>query len=137
MKFNLDITAGNYLIRSYQAGQISVALPAQADIDAVAHAPHEVLRQSAVVMPRRLVRDWPPQSFEELAPAHFEALAALQPELVLFGSGERLRFPPPRLTTALVQHGIGLEVMDTGAACRTYNILMAEGRNVAAALLMI
>ncbi|MEO5573854.1 MAG: MTH938/NDUFAF3 family protein, partial [Gammaproteobacteria bacterium] len=75
--------------------------------------------------------------FDDLTAAHFDRVAILRPELVLFGSGARLRFPLPALTANLLNQGIGVEVMDTGAACRTYNILINEGRNVAAALLMI
>jgi uncharacterized protein len=78
---------------------------------------------------------WPVASFEALTAADFEAIAALTPELVIFGSGPRLRFPHPTLTKALNARRIGLETMDTAAACRTYNVLLAEGRAVVAALL--
>jgi uncharacterized protein len=88
-----------------------------------------------LVLPER-VMDWPPVSFEALAEAHFALIAELQPEVVLLGTGARLRFPHPRLTASLARAGIGLEVMDVQAACRTYNILMAEERVVAAALLL-
>jgi uncharacterized protein len=70
-----------------------------------------------------------------LSEAHFEALAAFEPELVIFGSGSRLRFVPPALLKALIGRRIGVETMDTAAACRTYNVLLAEGRSVLAALL--
>jgi uncharacterized protein len=89
---------------------------------------------SLLVLPER-VMDWPPASFEALAEAHFALIAELRPEVVLLGTGARLRFPHPRLTAPLARAGIGLEVMDVQAACRTYNILMAEQRVVAAALL--
>ena len=91
---------------------------------------------SVVVLPDRIL-DWPPQRFDDLSPAHFELLRDLNPEVVLLGTGIRLHFPAPALTRALAEAGIGLEVMDTGAACRTYNVLAGEGRRVAAALLMI
>ena len=71
-----------------------------------------------------------------LSESDFAALAALTPEVALFGSGATMRFPHPRLTRALTEARIGLEVMDTPAACRTYNILAAEGRRVAAAILI-
>ena len=74
--------------------------------------------------------------FESLTPAHFESLLSREPELVLLGTGERQRFPHPRLTAALAQARVGIDVMDTRAACRTYNILMMEGRRVLVALLM-
>jgi len=80
--------------------------------------------------------DWACQRFEDLTASHFDQLAQLQPELVIFGSGERLRFVQPALAQALIQRQIGLETMDSQAACRTYNILAAEGRYVAVALLM-
>ena len=62
---------------------------------------------------------------------------ALMPEIVLLGTGDRQRFPRPKLTRALLARGVGVEVMDTSAACRTYNIIMMEDRRVAAALLMM
>ncbi|KND55699.1 Membrane protein [Candidatus Paraburkholderia kirkii] len=91
---------------------------------------------SVIVMPEMPVTAWPVSSFEDITPEHFEALVAAAPEVVIFGSGSRLRFPHPRLTAQLARHRIGVETMDFGAACRTYNILMSEGRRVAAALLI-
>ena len=79
---------------------------------------------------------WNCERFEDLAAAHFEQLAQLQTELVIFGSGPRLRFAAPALSRSLIERQIGLETMDTQAACRTYNILAGEGRCVAVALLM-
>lgn len=90
--------------------------------------------RSLIVLPERLV-PWPTAGFDALAEEHFAMLAELKPEIVLLGTGARLRFPHPRLTAALTRARIGLEVMDVQAACRTYNILMAEERIVAAALL--
>jgi uncharacterized protein len=90
---------------------------------------------SAVVLTPARVDPWPIASFEALAEADFERLRALDPEVVLLGTGSRQRFPHPRLTSALAAARIGLEVMSTSAACRTYNILMAEGRKVVAALM--
>ncbi|MDB5889745.1 MAG: hypothetical protein JWP47_576 [Polaromonas sp.] len=80
--------------------------------------------------------DWHCDRFEDLTAEHFAMLAASQPELVIFGSGTRLRFPPPAFLRALMDQRIGLETMDTLAACRTYNILAGEGRRVIAALIM-
>ena len=81
-------------------------------------------------------QDWHVGRFEDLDAAHFERLIALKPELVVFGSGSRLRFPRPPWIRALVEARIGIETMDTPAACRTYNILAGEGRRVAAAILV-
>jgi uncharacterized protein len=89
---------------------------------------------SLLVLPER-IEPWPVAGFETLAEAHFARIAELKPEVVLLGTGSRLRFPPPRLLAPLARARIGVEVMDLQAACRTYNILMAEERNVAAALL--
>lgn len=79
---------------------------------------------------------WNCSRFEDLSAQHFELLAALKPELVIFGSGDRLRFPQDALIQSLIDQQIGLETMDTPAACRTYNILAGEGRSVVVALLI-
>ena len=89
---------------------------------------------SLLVLPERL-EPWPVAGFETLAEEHFARIAELKPEVVLLGTGGRLRFPDPRLTAPLARARIGFEAMDLQAACRTYNILMAEERNVLAALL--
>ena len=78
---------------------------------------------------------WNAPTFASLSAEHFARVAALSPELVVFGSGERLRFPSPALLRPLIDAAIGFETMDTHAACRTYNVLLAEGRKVVAALL--
>jgi uncharacterized protein len=82
------------------------------------------------------VQRWPAIHFEALTPAHFEQIAALEPEVVIFGSGAKLRFPPAALTRSLIEMRIGVETMDTAAACRTFNVLASEGRRVLAALLL-
>ncbi|MDB5867914.1 MAG: hypothetical protein JWP96_246 [Polaromonas sp.] len=79
---------------------------------------------------------WNCTKFEQLTATHFALLADLKPELVIFGSGTRLRFPPPAFLRGLMAQRIGLETMDTLAACRTYNILAGEGRHVIAALVI-
>ena len=94
------------------------------------------VERSIVVMADQLIENWPVISFDALAPEHFEQLAALPIEILLLGSGAMLRFPHPRLSVALQARHIGLEVMDNSAVCRTYNILMQEGRKVAAALIL-
>ena len=82
------------------------------------------------------VLPWPAVAFQELGAGHFERLLALAPELVIFGSGARLRFPQPAWLRGLIEHRIGVETMDTAAACRTYNVLVSERRAVVAALLV-
>lgn len=96
----------------------------------------EKVHHSVVIRSVGTQADWGCARFEDLTEAHFERLAEPRPEVVLFGSGERLRFPPPRLLRALVERRIGVETMDTQAACRTYNILAGEGRQVVVALLI-
>ena len=123
MRFSLDADSNRYSIRNYGSGWITVN-----DQD---------IRCSVIVTPERLVLDWPPQTFAELDETHFAMIMALEPEIVLLGTGCRQQFPHPRLTQALLAQGIGVEVMDTAAACRTYNVIMLEGRRVAAALLLI
>ncbi len=80
------------------------------------------------------VADWSVAAFDLLTAEHFAKLAALKPELVIFGSGPRLQFPKPAWLQPLMALRIGVESMDTAAACRTYNVLLAEGRAVVAAL---
>lgn len=91
--------------------------------------------QSLLVLREQLLTDWRPAGFDDLDAADFAMIAELKPEVVLLGTGARLRFPRPELTRALMAARIGLEVMDVQAACRTYNFLAAEERKVAAALL--
>ncbi len=120
MQLVQDFEPGGYTIVAHDAGVVQVN--------------GERLASSCVVAPDRLIRDWPPRTLDELAPEHLEQLAALGPELVLLGVGARLRFPKPELLHALEGRGIGVEVMDTAAACRTYNLLKGDGRRVVAAL---
>jgi uncharacterized protein len=82
------------------------------------------------------VQAWSAGAFDALEQAHFDALLVHKPVLVIFGSGARLRFPKPALLRGLIEHRVGFETMDTAAACRTYNVLVSEGREVVAALLL-
>jgi uncharacterized protein len=123
MHIQLETGGQSNLIRAYAAGQITVN--------------QDSYTRSLVVLPGQIVADWPPQTFAELTVAHLAALVPLRPELVILGTGLRQRFPRAELLAPLAEAGIGWEIMDTGAACRTYNILMGEGRHVAVALMMI
>jgi uncharacterized protein len=122
MKMHLDTTAGAHRITGYGAGYVTV--------DEIR------LTRSLVVSPDELISDWSPQSVAELDEAALEILAHLRPAIVLLGTGEEQRFPPSTLLSPLYTQGIGIEVMTTAAACRTYNILVAEGRPVAAGLIV-
>jgi uncharacterized protein len=88
------------------------------------------------VIPGRAVEHWNVTSFETLTAIDFDVLLAMKPEIIVFGSGATLRFPRPEIIRPLAEAGVGLEVMDTRAACRTYNILLSEDRKVLAAILM-
>ena len=136
VKFQPDRAEGVNTISRHEPGRIWVG--------AEAH-PHSVLVpwQGPVRPWRPAAADDPagatagvPGSLAELATAHFEAVLALAPELVVFGSGTRLQFVPPAMYRALIDAGVGLETMDTAAACRTFNVLASEGRSVVAALLV-
>ncbi len=122
MKIHLASAAGQNLFSGYGDGYVLVN--------------QQRFDKNVIVMPDQIIENWDAIDFETLTAAHFTFILKLQPEIVLLGTGEILRFPHPRLTQPLIDAGIGLESMSTGAACRTYNILMAEGRKVAAALLL-
>lgn len=94
------------------------------------------MTRSLVVTPQTVL-DWPPETFADLDARHMEPVLELGPEIVVLGTGEQQRFPSKDVLAAATNIGIGVEVMDTAAACRTYNVLVGEGRAVAAALLMI
>ncbi len=124
MKLSLDADEAGHAIKSYEPGAIRLGGDRR-------------FTRSVVISPRRILEDWPPQVFEDLEAAHLELLLELDPEIVILGTGSRQHLPHPRLTRVLLERGIGVEAMDTAAACRTYNIILAEGRRVVAALLMI
>lgn len=117
------------VITGYGPGWVSVGFFVEGQ-------PHqEKVAHSIVIGSRGERLDWPGVSHSALTPESFEQLAQLAPELVIFGSGSKLKFPSPDLQRALMKARIGLETMDTLAACRTYNILASEGRHVLAVLL--
>ena len=123
MRFAPTNHRDGYSIQSYAPGQVV--------INGVAY------EHSLILLPEQIFPGWGPSSAPDLAVDHFEALAKMDPEIVLLGTGRHQHFPSPKLYRCLVEKSIGLEIMDTAAACRTYNILVSESRRVAAALLMI
>ncbi len=123
MKFSEADPSDGLPIRGYAPGRIRVG-----DKD---------YATSLIVTPVRVLAPWAPRSAAELAREHFETVLGLNPELIVLGTGERHQFPDPAIYAAVIGRGVGIEIMDTGAACRTYNILMSEGRRVAAALIML
>ncbi len=122
MKLHLDRSDLRYRVNAYREGQVTVN--------------EEVLTRSFVLGADWLLRDWPPTSVAALGPDHLDALRAFEPELVILGSGRRQEMPAPDVLAPLLEAGIGVEVMDNGAACRTYSVLAAEGRRVALAVLL-
>ncbi|MBU0593552.1 MAG: Mth938-like domain-containing protein [Gammaproteobacteria bacterium] len=122
MKLHLQIAGDTNLFTAYDSDYVAV--------NGVRH------ERSLIVLPEQVITEWQPVAPDAMTAEHFSALAELELEILLLGTGPRLHFPSPRLIHALAQKGIGLEAMDTFAACRTYNILAAEGRKVAAALLL-
>jgi uncharacterized protein len=121
MKFQPE-RSSTQTINGYGPGWIGI------DTDKITH--------SVIVGSSGLREAWHCNRFEDLTPDHFAQLARLDAELVIFGSGSRNRFPPPAWLAPLMARRLGLETMDTPAACRTYNILAGEGRNVVAALIL-
>ncbi|RZL62599.1 MAG: hypothetical protein EOP81_15990 [Variovorax sp.] len=117
--------------------------PDKSDVQTLtAHGPgwvainNEKVEGSVVLGSRGERFAWDCTDFDQLGAAHFAQLASLDAELIIFGSGARLRFPQPAWLQSLMAQRIGVETMDTAAACRTYNILAGEGRHVVAALLV-
>jgi len=122
LKLHLDPATARNAITGYGDGYVMVN--------------RQRFERSLVVLPDRILLDWPPKRFDDLAPEHMAELAGLDREIILLGTGAQLRFPRPEIIQPLMRSGVGVEVMDMQAACRTYNILLAEDRRVAAALLI-
>ena len=119
MKLHPDTPSGQNTVTAYGPGYVTIN--------------GRRYEHSMIVMPDRLELDWPVTTLESLQTEH---LLSLQCDVVLLGTGAKQRFPAASILRAMFEARVGIEVMDTPAACRTYNILMAEGRNVAAALII-
>jgi len=144
MQINPDFNASAYTIKSYDAGKVTVFAPISSQEAKVAHETGKTLtptiitlQQSAIIMKNQLIDDWAPQNPHLLTIDDFQRILDLRPELVLLGTGGNIHFPESKDMLLLQQQGIGVEVMGTAAACRTYNFLISDGRNVACALFMI
>ncbi len=120
MKFSLDSRTDIHLIRGYGPGEVRIG-------ELVQQAP-------CIVTADRLILDWPARNVASLGAADLEPVFALQPDVVLLGTGPKQIFPGGAIRQAFAARRVGLEVMDLGAACRTYNILVQEERRVAALL---
>jgi uncharacterized protein len=122
VKFTLEAGTQAHLIRGYSDTEIRIG--------------ERSVRGSCIVTADQLLTDWGPASFAEFGHAHLATLIALAPELVILGTGMTQQFAPRALRDALAARGVGLEAMQLGAACRTFNVLVQEERRVAAALFL-
>ena len=122
MKFTLEASSRTNLVRGYSPQEIRIG--------------NQRLTASCIVTADTLITQWEPASFADLKQEHLQAVLELKPELVLLGTGPTQKFPPAALRAVFAANGMGLEVMDLGAACRTFNILVQEERRVAAALFL-
>ncbi len=123
MKFSEDYGNSQYALTGYDDHYI------QANQTRYGH--------SLIITPATLVTDWSPNTPEQLMHQDvMQELIELEAEIVLLGTGRRIHFPPPKILALFSEHQIGLEVLDSASACRTFNILLSEGRNVAAGLLL-
>jgi uncharacterized protein len=119
----LDLEKGDGLvIRSFSEGELRIN--------------DEVVTSNVIITAEKIIGEWSPPPIDEIRIQDFEMLIELEPEVILFGTGLTQRFPPGTVTTEILRRGIGFEVMDTNAACRTFNILTSELRRVVAALLV-
>lgn len=123
MKLHLHQSEHQHLITAYDDSSVSIN--------------HQAYAQAIAVSAEQLLTDWCDGLWENLTSAQFEQLLALKPEVVLLGTGKQHRFIHPKHIQALTSKNIAVECMNTAAACRTYNILVSEGRQVVAALLLV
>ena len=117
-----DTSIGNYHIRAYDAESVTIN--------------ETIYTSSVIVSPYKLIAGWEPKSLKDLKPEYFQTVLSLKPEVVILGTGKKFIFPAKEKLIPLLQNGIGIESMDTGAACRTYAALMSEGRKIVAALII-
>ena len=138
MKFDLE-THEALRIHAYASGAITLAVPANLEIEQEVDPETGLcqISQSLILTAQQLIIGWEPNLPHELTASHMDAILDLEPELVLLGTGARQYFPAMETLSPLHRAQIGIEVMDTAAACRTFNILVGEGRHVVAALMMI
>ena len=122
MKLQSDPHSGANTITGYGTGYV--------EINQIPYSHAVLLSSDGAIL------DWPIQSFDSLEASHFAQMVDLNPELILIGTGNRQRFPKPELLKALIEAKVGFEIMDSQAACRTYNILVGEGRQVLLALIV-
>ena len=121
MKLTADHADGN-TIRSFRPGEIIVQ--------------DQRIATNVIVSRDQIITDWQPPAISKLSVADFQQILDLQPEIILFGTGSTQHFPNISILTEILQSGVAIEIMETGAACRTFNVLTSEYRKVVAALLV-
>lgn len=122
MKLSLDDNDASYVIRGYDEGIIRIN--------------ETNYSQSLIISTEKIIPEWEPESLEQLDPTHINFLLQLSPQILILGTGSRLRFPDNAVFAQAYRQNIGIEVMDTKAACRTYNLIAAENRKVVAGLIL-
>lgn len=122
MKLTLDARSGVNLIRSYAPGEVRVG--------------ERTLITNCIISADRLIPDWKIRDIDDFGAADLQMILDFEPQIVLLGTGATQRFPSAQVRSAFAEHGVALEPMDLGAACRTFNILVQEERQVVAALLV-
>ena len=145
MQISQEIDVFSYSIRGSHDGAVTINIPVDPDEFMAKRSDPEVetpkirqedLSRSFIISAKQLVRDWHPRTIEALTEKDFALMAEMNPEVVLLGTGTQLEWPRQSLFRPLTERGIGVEVMGTAAACRTYNILSFEGRQVVAGLII-
>jgi uncharacterized protein len=116
-----DSSQGDYEIKSYENGQFKI---------------NDSFYSESILIGSHILASWQPQCFDELSLTHLKPLLDYHPDIILLGTGKKLIFPPAQLLNLFYESEVGIEVMNTLAACRTFNVLMSEGRNAIAALLI-
>ena len=138
MQFNLEMDMECFTILSYSPENVTIKHPfakngtTGREIDFL----KEEIQSSFILSPKTLIKDWAPQTIQHLRKENLEDLLNLSPEVVLIGTGSKLQFPEPELMSCFWEAQIGVEIMDTAAVCRTYNILVNEGRSTVAGIII-
>lgn len=122
VKFTEDTTSTLHVIDSYEAGELTVN--------------GRQYRENLIISAEMIKENWDIEHIRQLTTSHLQPLLDTEPEVIIIGTGLQLAFPPVENYGEVMNHGIGVEFMDTGAACRTYNVLVSEGRKVCAGLIL-
>ena len=122
MKFSEDLNSGSQVIDRYDDESITIN--------------EKMFTQSLIVSNFQIIENWPVNEINDLSNQSLQAIIELQPEVIIIGTGKQILFPRPENYSSVINMGIGIEFMNTGAACRTYNVLLSEDRKVAAGIII-